>query len=129
MKTSEEIKKALKICSMMRPCHRLTCKDCPYDEKCRRMCDEADVVPGSILMKDALVYINYLEEHVEAYMRQSERVENLDLVSRSELLKKAGWYNLCGENRSIYAVSVKEIEEMLPAYHMPLPKPPEEMLK
>lgn len=110
MKTPEEIKKALEGCI------KEDCGGCPYVSDC--------LMKTHPLESDALVYINYLEEHVEAYMRQSERVENLDLVSRSELLKKAGWYNLYGENRSIYAVSVKEIKETLPAYYMALRQPP-----
>lgn len=37
-----------------------------------------------------------------------------DLISRSEILGKAVWYNLYGGYRSIYAVSAKEIEETPP---------------
>lgn len=73
MKTPEEIKKGLEICSLMRPCHRLTCKDCPYDEECRKMCDKEDVVPGSILMKDALAYIHDLETaHRTEYCEEAD---------------------------------------------------------
>lgn len=54
------------------------------------------------------------DEGYQAGLDARRWTENNDLISRSEILGKAGWYNLYGENRSIYAVSVKEIEETPP---------------
>lgn len=36
---------------------------------------------------------------------------NNDLISRKELLEKAGWVNLYGENRSAHVVFSKDIHE------------------
>lgn len=103
MKTPEEIKAGLEAIA-----------ETDSDERCRKVA----AISGSYryfedVAADALVYINYLEEHVDVFMKAREWKDS-DLISRSEVLEKAGWYNLYGGNKSIYAVSVKEIEEILP---------------
>lgn len=37
-----------------------------------------------------------------------------DLISRSALLEKAGWFNLYEPNKSVYAVRIKDIREAPP---------------
>lgn len=58
MRTPEEIKKGLQSCSDVT--HGQDCRKCAY-RKGATMCIEE-------LMADALVYINYLEEHAEAFV-------------------------------------------------------------
>lgn len=63
MRTPEEIKRGMEICSEM--CNSASaCKVCPYDDECRKLAEEEGVAPGSAMMRDAIEYIQRLEDHL-----------------------------------------------------------------
>lgn len=63
MRTPEEIKMGLKSCSDMT--QGQDCRNCKYRKGVATCIEE--------LMADALTYIGYLEEHVEAYMQGEQK--------------------------------------------------------
>lgn len=130
MRTPDEIKWALKVCSEL--CSSASvCKFCPYDDECRRMTEEENIVPGSAMMRDAIEYIQRLEAEIPHWISTKERLPELDRHDHSQsvcslLLKTNGdidigcrinarglWSTLCGVTRNEYV-----------AYWMPLPERP-----
>lgn len=129
MKTPEEIKKGLKCCI------EENCGECPYISNC-----QARTHP---LQFDALTYINYLEEHVEAYMKAvpkwisvadklpSETDDGKNFMTRYKY-KIDTYEKRCAvlawrANRGKF--EMEGFQGMHVTHWMPLPKTPEEMLK
>lgn len=129
MKTPEEIKKGLKGCI------EENCEGCPYATNC--------LAKSHPLESDALAYINYLEEHVEAYMKAvpkwisvadklpSETDDGENFMTRYKYK-----IDTCEKRCAVLAwrankgkFEMEGFQGMYVTHWMPLPKTSEEMLE
>lgn len=138
-----KIKLALQICSEICPSVS-ACKACPYDEECRRDHKEKDIVPGSAMMRDALVCIEQFEQvakdiNVHRWVSVNDRYpeDNVnvivfargigDNVNNTAMAITSYTHNMYGYNIEGWCNPWQYFHYGYKITHwMPLPMPPEE---
>lgn len=126
MKTPEEIKKGLEICSSPKNCH--DCKDCPYENE---NCDEG-------LNGDAYAYIQQLEDHIGGLAKMVPRWISVKEREPEPFVSVLGYipnndpfppvrecFRVCvGEADAYYFPALAEHEDI--THWMEIPEPPKE---